>query len=317
MFDLNTILNPPEGLTLSMILLIAFILGLLHGATPDEHTWPITFSYSIGSYSTRGGMKAGFMFSAGFTIQRALLTTLGFLGLAAVYRIYDLNGPVYIVVGIVMFVVGSYILKGRYLHLPFDSLLHGLVHRKAESAEPELGHHTASAKRVPPVEAHLHQVSMRTATVHGLIAGFGFGAYSVILTFILAPQVPGLIYAPLPGLLFGLGTMVVQIIFGAVFARFAKLKKLSEDDVCYLGRFTAGRTLYYGGLLFALVGLFIALFPVLDNLAISTGNPIPNLDAIGVSTGLVLAVVGVIGMWSLTNGLRTLKSIDSGKYCKS
>ncbi len=76
---LQFLLNPPTGLSLSEIAFISFVLGLLHGATPpDEHTWPITFSYAIGKYSTRGGgMKAGLLFSLGFTVQRALLTTLG------------------------------------------------------------------------------------------------------------------------------------------------------------------------------------------------------------------------------------------------
>ncbi len=317
MFDLSTLLNPPQGLTLSMILIISFILGLLHGATPDEHTWPITFSYSIGSYSTKGGMKAGFAFSAGFTVQRAFLTTLGFLGLAAIYKTYNLDGPIYVLVGVVMFVAGSYVLKGRYLHLPFDSLVQSILHGFRDHAPLAGGHHTTSAERVPPHEAHMHSVSLRMATVHGLIAGFGFGAYATIITFILAPQVPGLIYAPLPGLFFGLGTMTMQIIFGAIFARFARLKKLSEDDVCYLGKYTAGRTLYYGGLLFAVVGLFIAFFPSLENFAISTGNPIPNLDAVGVATGLVLGVVGVIGIGSLIKGIGALKRIDSGEYCKT
>jgi ABC-type nickel/cobalt efflux system permease component RcnA len=313
MFDLGTILNPPQGLTLAMILSISFILGLFHGATPDEHTWPITFSYSIGSYSTKGGIKAGFAFSAGFTAQRALLTTLGFLGLAAIYRTYNLDGPIYVFVGVAMFVAGSYVLKGRYLHLPFDSLMHSFVHGWNGHAPWEWGHHTASAERLPP---HMHDVSMRMATVHGLIAGFGFGAYATIITFVLSPQVPGLIYAPLPGLFFGLGTMAMQVIFGAVFARFARVKKLTEDDICYLGKYTAGRTLYYGGILFAIVGLFIAFFPTLENVAISTGNPIPNLDSVGVATGLVLAVVGVIGIGSLTKGMGALKRIDSGEYCK-
>lgn len=197
MLDLSSILNPPEGLTLSAILAISFILGLFHGATPDEHTWPITFSYSVGSYSTKGGMKAGFMFSLGFTAQWAFLTTLGFLGLAAVYWAFDLNGLIYVVVGIVMFIAGSYVLKGRYLHLPFDALLKGR------------SHHTSSAERVPLHEAHMHSVSLGMATVHGLVAGFGFGAYATIITFVLSPQVPGLVYAPLPGLVFGLGTMVM------------------------------------------------------------------------------------------------------------
>lgn len=316
MLDLSTLLNPPQGLSLSMILLISFILGLFHGATPDEHTWPITFSYSVGSYSTKGGMKAGFAFSAGFTAQRAFLTTLGFLGLAAIYRSYNLDGPVYVVVGVVMFVVGSYVLKGRYLHLPFDSLLHSFVHGWRGHSPLSWGHHTSAAERIPPHEGRLHGVSLRMASVHGLIAGFGFGAYATIITFVLAPQVPALVFAPLPGLFFGLGTTVMQVIFGAIFVRFTRVKKLTEDDICYLGRYTAGRTLYYGGLLFAIIGLFIAFFPVLDSLAISTGNPIPNLDAVGVATGLVLVVVGVIGIGSLVKGMGVLKRIDSGEYCR-
>ena len=317
MLNLSTILNPPQGLGLSVILLISFVLGLFHGATPDEHTWPITFSYSVGSYSTKGGMKAGFAFSAGFTAQRALLTTLGFLGLAAIYKTYNLDGPIYVVVGLVMFVAGSYILEGRYLHLPFDSLVHGLVHGWKNHPILSWGHHTSAAERIPPHGGHLHGVSMRMATVHGLIAGFGFGAYATIITFVLSPQVPALIYAPLPGLFFGLGTMVMQIIFGAAFSHFAKVKQLTEKDLCYLGRFTAGRTLYYGGLLFAAIGLFVAFFPAIDDLAISTGNPIPNLDAVGVATGLVLAVVGIVGVGSLIKGMGELKRIDSGEYCKN
>ncbi|MCQ4367200.1 MAG: hypothetical protein NO114_06035, partial [Sulfolobales archaeon] len=132
MLNLSEILNPSSGLSLSTILTVSFILGLLHGATPDEHTWPITFSYAVGKYSTRGGMKAGFLFSLGFTIQRAFLTTLGYLGLASFYRQYDLDGPVYVVVGIAMAVAGAYVLKGRYLHLPIDVLLRGKEHHASE-----------------------------------------------------------------------------------------------------------------------------------------------------------------------------------------
>lgn len=304
MVDLSAILNPPQGLGLSTILAISFILGLLHGATPDEHTWPITFSYSIGSYSTKGGMKAGFTFSAGFTAQRALLTTLGFLGLAAIYQKYNLDGPVYILVGVVMTFAGMYILGGKDLHLPFDSWLQGAHH------------HTSSSERVPPHEAHLRDPSLPMAAAHGLIAGFGFGAYATIITFVLAPEVPGLIYAPLVGVCFGLGTMAMQVVFGAVFASFARRKKLSEDDVCYLGRATGGRTLYYGGMLFAAVGVFLLFFPTLANFAVSTGNPIPNLNSVGLATFLVLAVVGGVGIWSMAKGLRELKRIDSGAYCR-
>jgi ABC-type nickel/cobalt efflux system permease component RcnA len=289
--------NPGTGqMALGTILLITFILGILHGVTPDEHTWPITFSYAIGSYSTRKGMKAGFAFSTGFTIQRAILTTLGFLGLAVIYQKFNLDGPVYMIVGIVMAISGMYILnKRKYIHLPFDVLLKGKRH------------HTELSSRVPMHESDPKPVPIKLAVVHGFIAGWGFGAYSTIIVFILAPKVPGLIYAPLPGLFFGLGTMVMQIVLGALFANFARSSSLSESQMKFVGRKTAGRTLYYGGVAFALIGALILAFPVIDKLAVSTGNPIPNLDSIGVATVLVLIVVGVIGAGNIILLIREVR----------
>ncbi len=296
---ISYVLNPGGNLALGTILIIAFILGMMHGATPDEHTWPITFSYAIGSYSTRKGMKAGFAFSAGFTVQRAILTTLGFLGLATIYKLYNLDGPVYVAVGIAMAIAGFYILNKKiYLHLPLG---HALMRDN---------HHTEYAERIPVPEANLKDATPRMAVVHGLIAGWGFGAYATIITFILAPQVPGLIYAPLVGAFFGVGTMVMQILFGALFASIAKAKKLGEEQVKHVGRITAGRTLYYGGMMFALIGLLIIFFPLIDSYAISTGNSIPNLDSIGVSTLLVLFVVGGIGIGNLAIGIRSMLKYD-------
>ncbi len=296
MFDLNTILNPPAGLAVSVILGIAFILGMLHGITPDEHTWPITFSYSIGSYSTRGGMKSGFMFSLGFMSQRAVLTTLGFLGLATLYQAYNLDGPVYVVVGLAMFVAGSYILKGRYLHVPIDRLL-------------GREHHSTQAERLPLHETEIKPVPLKMATAHGFIAGWGLGAYATIITFILTPQMPSVFYAPLVGLLFGFGTMCMQIALGAVFANIMRVKKLTVDQIKYVGRSAAARTLYLGGAAFSVIGALIVAFPLLDQLAIHTGNPIPNLDSLGVASILVIGVVGLIGFGNLYRGYRELKRL--------
>jgi len=286
MINLDFLLNPPKGLAVQTVVGIALVLGLLHGITPDEHTWPITFSYSVGSYSTRGGMKSGFMFSLGFTVQRALLTTLGFLGLATVYRVYSLDGPVYLAVGSLMFVAGSYILKGRYIHLPIDSL----IGRE---------HHGREAERLPLHETEVKNVPLRMAALHGAVAGWGFGAYATIITFVLAPQMPSLLYAPLPGLAFGLGTMCMQVVLGSLFANLMRVKGMTVEQLKHVGRSTAGRVLYYGGAAFAAVGALVTSFPFLDRLAVSTGNPIPNLDTIGLSTLLVVTVVGVIGLGSM------------------
>ena len=296
MFDLASILNPASGLTLGAILGVAFILGMLHGITPDEHTWPITFSYSVGSYSTRGGMKSGFMFSLGFTSQRAILSLLGFLGLAAIYRVYNLDGPIYLIVGFVMFVAGSYILKGRYLHLPLDRLF---------GAKEE--HHSSQAERLPLHETEIRSVPLKMATLHGFVAGWGFGAYATIITFILAPQMPNALYALLPGVMFGLGTMCMQVVIGAVFANIMRVKRLTIDQLKYVGRSAAARTLYLGGLAFAIVGALVWAFPALNQFAVSTGNPIPNIDSIGVATLLVVGIVGIIGFGSIYRGYKEVK----------
>ena len=296
---LQSILNPKAGLAVPVIIAIALILGMLHGITPDEHTWPITFSYAIGSYSTQKGMKAGLTFSAGFTLQRAILTTLGFMGLASVYTKYNLDGPVYIIVGIAMAIAGMYILnKKQYLHIHLDSIFNKVK-----------GH-----SRYAEVQDRPRDVPLKLAALHGFIAGFGFGAYATIITFVLAPQMPSIWYAPLPGLFFGIGTMMMQIVEGGLFANFARAKKLKEEELVYVGRKTAGRTLYYGGILFSVIGLLIVFFPYIDSVAVSTGNPIPNLDSIGVATVLVLVVVGVVGIGSLIKGIREVSKL--GKQTK-
>ena len=294
MFDLNFLLHPSSGLAAPVILLIAVILGMLHGLTPDEHTWPITFSYSVGSYSSRGGMRAGFMFSGGFTIQRTILAALGFAGVATVYETYNLDGYIYVLVGIGMFLAGYYLLKGTDVHVPLDRILGGREH------------HTTKAERVPMHESEdpTKPVPLRLATAHGFIAGWGVGAYASIIVFVLAPQMPNIFYAALVGTSFGIGTMFMQIIMGSVFANIMRIKKLSIGQMKYVGRSAAARTLYIGGLAFSIIGALVLAYPALDGLAISTGNPIPNLDSVGVASALVLLTVGVIGFGNLYLGYR-------------
>ena len=57
----------PGHVTFTVDLITAFALGLVHGITPDEHTWPITFSYAVASHSTKRGLLAGLIFSVAFT----------------------------------------------------------------------------------------------------------------------------------------------------------------------------------------------------------------------------------------------------------
>ena len=302
MFDLNSLLHPSQGLAIPAILGVAFVLGMLHGLTPDEHTWPITFSYSIGSYSSRGGMRTGFMFSGGFTVQRSILAALGFAGLATIYQTYNLDGYVYVIVGVGMLLAGYFLLRGTDIHVPLDRLLGGKEH------------HTTKAERVPMHESAdpVKPVPLSMATIHGFIAGWGVGAYASIIVFVLAPQMPNIFYAALVGTFFGLGTMLMQVIIGAVFANIMRIKKLTIDQIKYVGRSAAARTLYLGGLAFSAIGGLIVAFPVIDSFAVSTGNPIPNLDSVGVASVLVLLTVGVIGFGNLYLGYREITH-TSGK----
>jgi ABC-type nickel/cobalt efflux system permease component RcnA len=298
----------PAGLSIPVILAIGFILGLFHGATPDEHTWPITFSYSVGSYSTRGGARAGLTFSAGFTAQRSILTALGFLGLAAVYTAYNLDGYVYLAVGFVMLVAGWYLLRGSDIHLPLDrgmERLFGPFFR-------EHTHHTYAAGQGPPPEGEVRAVPLRMALVHGFVAGWGVGGFAVILIFVLAPQMPNVGWAALVGTTFGLGTMLMQIVTGALFARLARIKKLGEQQIQQIGRRTAARTLYVGGFAFMIVGTMVAALPWLQNYYLNTGNPVPNLNQIGYATVLVVLVVGVIGGHSLWKAYKEATSAKTG-----
>src|SRR5947208_6272539 len=99
----------PTHATIAADLAIAFLLGLVHGITPDEHTWPITFSYAIGGYSTWRGMRAGLVFSLAFTAQQALASELAYLGLSGWFTVGRFDAIVYLVVGVVMAAAGLYV----------------------------------------------------------------------------------------------------------------------------------------------------------------------------------------------------------------
>lgn len=92
-------------------LVYSFLFGLLHGILPDEHTWPITFSYAIGSASGKEGVKAGLYFSTAFTVQRMLISELAYLALTPFLLSPDINGIVYGVVGLAMSGAGLLVLK--------------------------------------------------------------------------------------------------------------------------------------------------------------------------------------------------------------
>jgi hypothetical protein len=269
---------PEPGLALGAILLTAFLLGVVHGITPDEHTWPITFSYAIGSYSTRRGLMAGLLFSLAFTFQRAIASELAALALVRWLEIPVVNYIVYVVVGVAMFVAGYYMLSGRHWHL----------------------FHSHKAHPVDTDEV-LRDPRPWMPAVHGFIAGWGVGAFAIILFTVLAPQM-GILWGWVPGALFGLGTTAVQALAGALFGGLSRSLGLGPDAIRQVALRTASRTLFWGGVLFVAGGLFGLAFPNLAAISISTGIHIHNLDSIGLPILLVAATVLGVGVTTLVQG---------------
>lgn len=218
----------------------SFIFGLLHGALPDEHTWPITFSYAIGGASGKEGLKAGLYFSAAFTFQRTLLSELAYLALSPILLKPLINEIVYLAVGVAMSVAGVILVRrNRYPHFH--------VIRGHDARPDEFPPHGGSASAPP----------MRWALFHGFIAGFGFGAFSLFVNTVAAPVMPNPWMGFLPGLLFGVGTMIMVAFLGFLFGASLHLffRSLTTAEIRLIGAKTGARTLFFGGLVFFCFGI--------------------------------------------------------------
>ena len=105
----------------------------------------------------------------------------------------------------------------------------------------------------------------------------------------------------------------MQILMGSIFANIMRVKKLTLNELKYVGRSTAAWTLYYGGLAFVVIGLFTIVFPTISNIALDTGIPIPNLDSIGIALVLVIVVVGIIGLGSMYKAYKEIQNYSETK----
>jgi len=274
-------------------IIYSFLFGLLHGVLPDEHTWPITFSYAIGGASGREGMRAGLFFSAAFTLQRTLLSEAAYLALTPFLLSPTINGTVYIVVGLAMSAAGAIVLRqNHYLHFH----LFGHHHEDARDMGTSLSvlskHHDESAvpMSAPP--------SARWTILHGFIAGFGFGGFSLFVNTVAAPAMQSPWFGFLPGLAFGLGTMIMLVLIGFLFGMSLRWTHwLSEQEIKQIGSQTGGRTLLFGGLLFALFGV-VTLFGLDRHLPIDAGY---------VLIGLFMIVIAIPAF------VYTLKEVVAGR----
>ena len=291
LFALN-LWSPHHGLSIGVAILTAFALGAVHGVTPDEHSWPITFSYALGSFSARRGMRSAMAFSLSFTVQRALLSELAYLGMLAIAANPTWNALVYVVVGAVMVLAAFYVLRFRcalHLHLWPPSV--GGCHRPSHADTAEW------AGRIP---------SPAMAAVHGFVAGWGLGAFALIMATVLAPAMPSAALGWVPGAAFGLGTTAVLVLVGAVIGSLIRHQRLPERLAQRVAQEGAGWTLLVGGALFVIAGAAGLAVPSIMTAGISTGIHVHNLDQINVGT-LLVGLVVVVAVVTITRTIHRLR----------
>ncbi|MDG6983273.1 MAG: hypothetical protein JRN28_01785 [Nitrososphaerota archaeon] len=225
------------------VLLLAgcFSLGMLHGVLPDEHTWPITFSYSVGAASGRGGVLTGVFFALAFTAQRAIMAQLVALALFPYLALSaQLDGPVYFAVGLAMAVAGYLILSKRLPHW----------HPLMWASRYDLEKHEDEVERSGRVPLHW-------ALIHGFIAGFGvdLGLFTTFVYLVAVPSMPSYLLGFLPGAAFGFGTLSVLVFIGLVFGGSLQLaKRWGAKRIEMFGSLVGARSLLYGGLVFMVAG---------------------------------------------------------------
>lgn len=281
----------PTHVSFAIDLATAFLLGIVHGVTPDEHTWPITFSYAVGGYSTRRGLRAGLSFSLAFAVQRALASELAYLGFSHWFTSGGLDTSVDIVVGLVMVAAGLFVMGRHFLpHL-------------------HVGRHASRPAQLAPAEPRAWM-----PVLHGFIAGWGFGAFAVIIYTVLAPAMPSAAMGWMPGFAFGLGTLVVQAAAGAAMGAWLARRGLPQEAIRRIGLATASRTLLWGGVAFVLLGAVGIAFPHLADVVIVTPLHVHNLHALGLPFLVLLFTVLGVGVTSLVAALRASRKSGSGLH---
>jgi len=159
--------------------LAIFIIGIIHGLKPDEHTWPITVSYGLMQRNLKGAMLSTLVFAMALTLVWTSLSALT-SQLFSFFESYSLDPLVDIIVGITMIGVASY-----------------LILRKERRSVSEKEKEYASA-------------DYKVIWIHGIAAAFG-GDFIVVLILTLAiVPIIGSGEGFLIGLTFGMASWLAQ-----------------------------------------------------------------------------------------------------------
>lgn len=201
------------------IFISVFILGLVHGLTPCEHTWPILFAFTIGVRKTMKGILAAVILALSATIPWIIIGGLcGYFGLIIWKESYEIY--VHLVLGMLMIIFGLYIL--RFFKMPHLHL-GGCCEKKPK------------------------KLSLKQLPIYGLILGFG-PCVPTLMMYTYAANLHNTILGGVSGLLFGLGTMVSLVIIGGILGKSLQFteKKTRKDFSKLCTQISAGILIIFG-----------------------------------------------------------------------
>ena len=189
-----------------VLLLYSFLYGMLHGLLPDEHTSPLP-SATRWAEAAAAGIAGRLLFSLAFTIQRAMASQIAYFVLKPFFNSEQINPYVYLAVGLAMSAAGAILLHRTALarltgaSTSTDAFISGSRKRSRRPSNDRRG------------ASRSHQVDLGPRIS---------GRIRIRRVYDLhqrhrAPNMPRAWMGFLPGLLFGLGTMVVLLVLGALF----------------------------------------------------------------------------------------------------
>jgi len=194
--------------------LAIFIIGIVHGLKPDEHTWPITVSYVIMQRNMKGAIVSTSVFAGALTLVWASLSALTGQ-LLSFFQNYNLDPIVDVIVGLTMIGVALiFIIKGKDKVVDKDN-------------NPDY----------------------KLIWIHGLAAAFGGDFIVILLLTIALSTLISVNITFLIGLLFGIGSWIAQSIVvlliykglvKGVKANFQILAKAGRLSLLFLGIFMIG-----------------------------------------------------------------------------
>ncbi|MCH4815558.1 MAG: hypothetical protein QXY87_07530 [Saccharolobus sp.] len=194
--------------------LAIFIIGIVHGLKPDEHTWPITVSYGIMQRNMKGAIVSTSVFAGALTLIWASLSALTGQ-LLSFFQNYNLDPVVDVIVGLTMIGVALiFIIKG-----------------KDKVADKD------------------NNPDYKLIWIHGLAAAFGGDFIVVLLLTIALSTLISVNITFLIGLLFGIGSWIAQSIVvlliyeglvKGVKGNFQILAKAGRLSLLFLGIFMIG-----------------------------------------------------------------------------